>query len=418
MSEYKKIENAKAEVLSVVEGNKWQDAQENAFKKLSKNVEVKGFRKGQAPAHLIRQKLSEANILLEAAESLAQAELEAAVKEHDIELIDRPELKINEIDTTKLVLSFVCPVKPDVEINDYMDLPYSEEETKVSDEEIEQQLQSLRESKAEMELKENGAAEEGDTVVIDYVGSVDGVEFEGGKAENHELVLGSHSFIPGFEEALVGMNSEETKEIDVTFPEDYHAENLKGKAAKFKVTVHEIKTKVLPQISEEMIAELGIKEVTNMEELKKYIHDGLYKQHKRENETKARNALFDLLNEKAVIEVPSVMIEQELDGMVNDYERQWTYQMGNPGFKFDDNMRKSLRENMKDEATKRVRISLILDEIGRKEGVTVSDEEVEEEYEKLAKDYHMTTEELKRYMPKNFLKSDLVDRKTIELLKK
>lgn len=417
MSEYKKVENAKAELTTSVEGEIWEQAQKTAFKKLSKNVEIRGFRKGQAPAKLVRQQLSEGRILLEAAEELAQAELEKAVKEHQVELIDRPDLKIDTITNEKLVLTFVCPVKPDVEINDYKGLPYNEEETVVTEEDVQKQLDAIRENKAELELKEDGSAAEGDTVVIDYVGTINGVAFDGGSAENYELTLGSHSFIPGFEEAIVGMNSEEEKDITLTFPEDYHAENLKGKEAVFHVTVHEIKTKVLPELTEDIIEELNIKDVHTLDELKKYIHDGVFKQRKRENESKARGELFDKLNEKATIEVPEKMVEQELDGMVNDYERQWTYQVNNPGFKFDEKMKATLRKNMKDEALKRVRISLILEEIGRRENIQVSDEEVEEEYNKLADEYGMTANDLKKYMPKNFLLSDLKDRKTVELLK-
>lgn len=417
MSEYKKIENAKAELTATVDTETWKEAQKKAFRKLARKVTVKGFRKGQAPEHLIRKQIPEGQILIEAAEDLAQGELEAAVAEHKVELIDRPELRIDAIDPEQLVLSFVCPVKPDVQIEDYKDLGYKEERVRVTEKEIQAEIDKVRESKAELEFKE-GAVENGDVAVIDYEGSIDGVPFEGGKAENHELEIGSGSFIPGFEEQLIGMNPEEEKEINVKFPEDYHAEELKGKDAVFKVKVHEVKHKVLPEIDETIIEELNIPEVATVEELKKYIKNGLTQQRKRDAEMKARNELLDKLNEKAVIDVPEVMIKQELDGMVNEYERQFTYQMNSaPGFKFDEKFRDMLRGQLHDEAVKRVRQSLILEEIGRRENIEVTDAELDEEYKRLAEQYKMDVEDVKRMLPAEFLTSDLRDKKTLDVLK-
>ena len=417
MSEYKKIENAKAELTATVDTETWKEAQKKAFRKLARKVTVKGFRKGQAPEHLIRKQIPEGQILIEATEDLAQGELEAAVAEHKVELIDRPELRIDAIDPEQLVLSFICPVKPDVQIEDYKDLGYKEDRVRVTEKEIQAEIDKVRESKADLEFKE-GAVENGDVAVIDYEGSIDGVPFEGGKAENHELEIGSGSFIPGFEEQLIGMNPEEEKEINVKFPEDYHAEELKGKDAVFKVKVHEVKHKVLPEIDETIIEELNIPEVATLEELKKYIKNGLTQQRKRDAEMKARNELLDKLNEKAVIDVPEVMIKQELDGMVNEYERQFTYQMNSaPGFKFDEKFRDMLRGQLHDEAVKRVRQSLILEEIGRRENIEVTDAELDEEYKRLAEQYKMDVEDVKRMLPAEFLTSDLRDKKTLDVLK-
>lgn len=415
MSEYKKSANAEVTLTCTVEGDKWQNAQDKAFKKLAKNVEIKGFRKGQAPLHMIHKALPEGRIWLEAADALAQSVLEEALKEHNVELIDRPQLKLDDANAEKLVLTFVCPVKPDVEIENYKGLGYHEEEAVVTDEDVEGQIKAFLESKAELELKEDGEVEEGDTAVIDYEGFLDGVAFDGGKDENYSLVIGSHSFIPGFEEQLVGMKSEETKEIKVTFPEDYHAENLAGKEVTFKVTVHEIKMKVLPELTDELVEEAGIKDVHTVSELREYLKNGMTQQRQRENATKARNELFDKLNEIAKIDVPEVMIEDELNGMVNEYERQFTYQQ--QGLSLNNELRNMLKANLKDEATKRVRISLIIEEIGKRENVEVSDEEVEAEFNKLAEEYGMKVEDVKRSMPASFLKSDIRDRKTLDILK-
>ena len=243
MSEYKKIENAKAELKCTLEGEKWTEAQKSAFKKLAAKVEVKGFRKGQAPKNLVEKYVSHQEVLLDAAESLAQEALTNAIKKHNVELIDRPQLKLDEINDDKCVLTFECAVTPDIKLGDYKKIEYKVEEVKVEDKDVDDDIAKLLDRKADLELKEDGAVEDGDTAVIDFEGFLNGEPFEGGKGENYDLVIGSNSFIPGFEPQLIGMKPEETKEINVTFPEDYQAENLKGKETTFKVTVHEIKKK-------------------------------------------------------------------------------------------------------------------------------------------------------------------------------
>ena len=268
MSEYKKIENAKAELTCTLDGDAWAKAKEAAFKKLAAKVEIKGFRKGQAPKHLAEKYINHNEVLIDAAEALAQGTLDAAVKEHDVTLIDRPELKIDEINDDKCVMTFVCPVLPDVKLGDYKAIEYKVEEVKVDDKEIDDQIADLLDRKADLELKEDGEVEDGDTAVIDFEGFLNDVPFDGGKGENYDLVIGSHSFIPGFEEQLIGMKSEETKDINVTFPDNYQAENLKGKETRFTVTVHEIKKKVLPELNDEFVKELKYDGVNTVDELR------------------------------------------------------------------------------------------------------------------------------------------------------
>ena len=268
MSEYRKIENAKAELICTLDQEEWKKAQETAFRKLAAKVEIKGFRKGQAPRHLAEKYVNHNEVLLDAAEALAQETLNKAVEEHNVILIDRPSLKIDEMTDEKCVLNFECPVYPDVTLGDYKSLEYKPEEVTVDEKEIDDQIADLLNRKADLELKEDGEVEDGDTTVIDFEGFLDGTAFEGGKGDNYDLVIGSHSFIPGFEEQLIGMKSEETKDITVTFPEDYHAEDLKGKEAVFKVTVHEIKKKVLPELNDEFVAEQKIENVNTVEELR------------------------------------------------------------------------------------------------------------------------------------------------------
>lgn len=420
MSEYKKIENAKAELKCTLEGETWDSAKESAFKKIAGKVEIKGFRKGQAPKHLVEKYISHNEVLLEAAESLAQKTLENAVEEHDLTLIDRPELKVDEINDDKCVLTFVCPVLPDVKLGDYKSIEYKVEEAKVDDKEVDDQIVTLLNQKADLELKEDGEVEDGDTTVIDFEGFKDGEPFEGGKADNYDLVIGSNSFIPGFEQQLIGMKAEETKEIDVTFPDTYHVEELKGQPAKFKVTVHEIKKKVLPELNDEFAAELKYENVNTVEDLKKYTKDNLLKRKEDDNKRKAEDDLIDKLVEMTEVDIPDVLVKSETDNIVQNYEQNFMQQgfslaqfLQMTGQKMED-----FRDSLKENAIKRIKVNLALDEIGKLENVEVSDDDVNEEYKKMSEMYSMDIEDVKKYVPASSIKSDLKYQKTLDFLKK
>ncbi len=420
MSEYKKIENAKAELTCTLEGEEWKKAQETAFRKLAAKVEIKGFRKGQAPRHLTEKYVNHNEVLLDAAEALAQEALNKAVDEHNVTLIDRPSLKVDEMTDEKCVLTFDCPVYPDVTLGDYKNLGYKVEEVKIEDKEVDDQIADLLNRKADLELKEDGEVEDGDTTVIDFEGFLDGVAFEGGKGENYDLVIGSHSFIPGFEEQLIGMKAEETKDINVTFPEDYHASDLKGKEAVFKVTVHEIKKKVLPELNDEFVTEQKIENVNTVEELRNYTKENLSKRKESEALNKAENDLMDKLVEITESEIPEVMVNSELDMMVQNYEQRMM-QQGLSLKQFLDITKQSmddLRNSMKEDAVKRLKINLALDEIAKKENVEVLEEDLNAEYQKMADMYGMDVEEVKKYVPDSTLKDDLRLQKALDLLKK
>ena len=420
MSEYKKIENAKAEVKATLDGETWKKAIDSAFKKLANKVEVKGFRKGQAPRHLVEKYISHNETLLDAAESLAQKALEDAVDEHDITLIDRPELKVDEINDEKCVLTFVCPILPDVKLGDYKKLEYKLEEANVEDSEIDDQIVTLLNQKADLELKEDGEVEDGDTTVIDFEGFKDGVPFEGGKADNYDLVIGSNSFIPGFEDQLIGMKPEETKEIDVTFPDTYHVEELKGQPVKFKVTVHEIKKKVLPELNDEFVKELKYENVNTVDELRNYTKENLLKRKEDDAKRKAEDDLLDKLVDITEVEIPDVLIKSETDNIVQNYEQNFMQQgfslaqfLQMTGQKIED-----FRESQKDNAIKRIKTNLALSEIGKKEKIEVTDEDLDAEFKKMSEMYGMDVEEVKKYVPASSIRSDLKLQKTLDLLKK
>lgn len=420
MSEYKKIENSKAELKCTLEGEKWVEAQKASFKKLAAKVEVKGFRKGQAPKNLVEKYVSHQEVLLEAAESLAQEALTDAIKEHSVELIDRPSLKLDEINDEKCILTFECSVTPDVKLGDYKKIEYKKEEAKVSDKDVDDDIAKLLDRKADLELLEDGTVEDGNTAVIDFEGFLNGEPFEGGKGENYDLVIGSNSFIPGFESQLIGMKAEETKEIKVTFPEDYQAENLKGKETTFKVTVHEIKKKVLPVLDDEFVKEQKIKDVNTVDELKAYTKEYLVKEAERLATNKAEEKLMDDLANITDVEIPEVMIKSEIDAMVQNYEQRMA-QQGITLAKFMEltgQTMEQLRDSMKEDAIKRIKINLALTEIGKKENIEVKEEDLNAEYEKMSTMYGMSVDEIKKYIPADNLTEDLKLQKTLDSLKK
>ena len=419
MSEYKKIENAKAELKCVLEGDSWNSAKDSAFKKLAGKLEIKGFRKGQAPKHLAEKYISNNEVLLDAAESLAQQALNDAIDEHKITLIDRPELKLDELTDDKCVMTFVCPVLPDVTVKDYKNLKYTVEEVKVEDKEVQDEIAKLLDRKADLELKEDGEVEDGDTAVIDYEGFIDDVAFEGGKDENHDLVIGSNTFIPGFEEQLKGMKAEETKDIMVKFPEDYHAEELKGKDAKFVVTVHEIKKKVLPELNDEFVKELKYDGVETVEQLNEFTKNNLLKARENQAERDAEQKLVEDLAEITEVEIPEVMINSELNNMIQSYEGNLMQQgLSLAQFlQFTNQTIDSLKESLKEDAVKRIKTNLALTEISKLENVEVNDEDINEEFKKMSEMYSMPVEEIEKFVPRDTLTDDLKLQKTLDLLK-
>ncbi len=419
MAELNKIADGKLEIKTTIEGERWTSAQRKAFNKLAKNVEIKGFRKGQAPQNMVRARLSEGTILAQAAEDIANDVFRETLKETNVELIDRADLDITAIDQEHVEFKFVCPVKPDVTLGEYKGLGFAPQEAVVDDEEVQKQIDMILEQKADLEIKEEGTVEEGDTAVIDYEGFKDGVPFEGGKDENHELVIGSHSFIPGFEEALVGMKSEESKDIELTFPEDYHAEELKGQKVIFKVTVHEIKRKVLPELNDELVGELGLEEVKTPEDLKNYIRNSILESKKRQNEEAATNELLDKVTGNATVNIPDVMIQDEIDQILNEMDQDFQRQ----GFSLAQYMNilkmdmQKIRENFKNDAEKRVKLRLVLEEIAKVENIEVSDDDVEKELEDLAGKYQMKKEDVSKMVDRKLIANDLRMKKALDLIK-
>ena len=240
-SKWELKEKSTGELVATVEGETWKSAQKKAFNKIKRNINIPGFRKGQAPVALIKKQVPVQNILMDAVEEIANQVLSESVEEHDLWLVARPTLSIDEINEEKVILKFICAVKPEVKLGEYKNLPVKKKATRVTQKEIDAEVERLRERYADMEIKEDGTVENGDTAVIDFEGFKDDVAFEGGKGEDYPLEIGSGSFIPGFEEQLIGMSKGESRDINVTFPENYGAADLAGQPAVFKVTVKDIK---------------------------------------------------------------------------------------------------------------------------------------------------------------------------------
>ncbi|MGG2971793.1 trigger factor [Geobacillus stearothermophilus] len=396
--------------------NKGLDA---AFKKVVKNIALPGFRKGKVPRVLFEKRFGVEALYQDALDILLPEAYAKAVEEAGIEPVSMPEIDIEQMEKGKsLIFKAKVTVKPEVKLGQYKGLEVEKMDTTVTDEDVENELKRLQENYAELVVKEDGTVENGDTVVIDFEGFVDGEPFEGGKAENYSLEIGSDTFIPGFEEQLVGMKAGEEKEIQVTFPEEYHAEQLAGKPATFKVKVHEVKAKQLPALDDEFAKDID-EEVETLDELKAKIRARLEEAKKNEAETALRNAVVEKAAANAEIDIPAVMVQNETDRMLREFDQRLQMQGLNLQlyYQFSGQDEAALREQMKEDAEKRVRAALTLEAIAKAENIEVTDEEVEEELQKMAEAYNLSVDKLKELLGSlEGVKEDLKWRKTIDFL--
>ena len=418
-SKWELKEKSTGELVATVEGEDWKRAQKKAFNKIKKNINIPVFRKGQAPAALIKKQIPAQNILMDAVEAVANDVLSDGVEEHKLVLVDRPELRIDEINEEKVILKFICAVKPEVKLGDYKGLPIKKKATRVTQKDIDAEVERLQQRYADMVVKEEGNVESGDTAVIDFEGFKDGVAFDGGKAESYPLEIGSGAFIPGFEDQLIGMAKEETKDINVTFPEDYQVAELAGQPVVFKVTVHEIKTKVLPEANDELIKEAKIKDVETMEDYRAYVKKNLSERKDRENEENFTNELLEKVVANAEVEIPDAMIERETDEMV----REITQRLSAQGFTLEQFAQvtgqdeEKIRAEVRQDAEKKVRVRLVLEAVAEAEQFEISDEEIDAELKAIADQYSMQIEQVRNLISHDAVSYDLRQRKALELIK-
>jgi trigger factor len=407
-------------VLTIeVDAAKVNEGLDAAFKKVVKQVNVPGFRKGKMPRGMFEKRFGVEALYQDALDFILPDAYASAIEETGIEPIDRPEIDVEQMEKGKdLIFTAKVQVKPEVKLGDYKGLEVEKVDAEVKAEDVEAELTSLQEKQAELVVKEEGKAVEGDTVTMDFEGFVDGEAFEGGQAENYSLELGSGQFIPGFEEQLIGAAAGVEKEVEVTFPEEYHAAELAGKAATFKVKIHEIKTKELPALDDEFAKDAD-EEVETLAELKEKIEKRLQESKKNEAETAVREALVEKASENAEVEIPEVMVNSEVDRMMQEFGQRLQMQGMNLDlyFQFSGQTEEDLRAQMTEDAGKRVRTNLTLEAIAAAENLEVSDEEAEEEVNKMAEQYNMSADNIKQALGGlDTLKADLKVRKALEFL--
>lgn len=392
---------------------------DKAFKKVVKQVQAPGFRKGKMPRQMFEKMYGVEALYNDALDFILPEAYANAVEEAGVEPIDRPEIDIEQMEKGKtLIFKAVVTLKPEVKLGDYKGLEVTRQETEVTDEEIEAQLQERQQAFAEMVVKEDGTVENGDTIKLDFEGFVDGEAFEGGKAEQYDLEIGSGSFIPGFEEQLVGLKQGEEKDVEVNFPEEYHAAELAGKPAVFKVKVQEIKAKEVPELDDELAKEID-EEVESLDALRAKLKETTLEEKKAASETALRDDLVEAAARNAEVEIPEVMVNSEVDRMMGEFEQRLQMQGMNLElyFQFSGQNEEALRTQMNDDAQNRVRVSLVLEAIGKAENVEVAEEDINAELEKMSEQFGMDVEQIKKTLGgTSVLENDLRFTKTVELL--
>jgi trigger factor len=416
---WEKLEGNTGVLTVEVSAEKVNEGLTAAFNKVVKTVNVPGFRKGKMPRPMFEKRFGVESLYQDALDILLPEAYGNAIDETGIDPIDRPDIDIEQMEKGKeLIFKATVQVKPEVTLGDYKGLEVEDFDATVTDEDVAKELETLQSRQAELVVKEEGTAELGDTVVLDFEGFVDGEAFEGGTAENHSLELGSGSFIPGFEEQLVGLATGESKDVEVSFPEEYHAAELAGKPAVFKVTLHEIKGKELPALDDEFAKDVD-EEVETLDALKEKIRTRLEDSKKHEAEHHLRDSVVEKAAENAQVEIPEVMVTNEVNRMLQEFEQRLQAQGMNLElyFQFSGQDENALRGQMKEEAVNRVKVALTLEAIAKAENIEATDEDVNAELEKMAGMYNMTVENIKAALGGlEGIKGDLQKQKAVEFL--
>ena len=399
--------------------DKIQPALDQAFNKIKKNLNVPGFRKGHIPRAVFNQKFGEEALYDDALNAILPAAYEAAIAELGLDVVAQPKIDVKSIEKGQdWTLTAEVVTKPEVKLGADKDLEVSVEASKeVTDEEVDAKLENERKNLAELVVKE-GAAENGDTVVIDFVGSVDGVEFDGGKGENHSLELGSGQFIPGFEDQLVGAKSGDEVEVKVTFPEDYQATDLAGKAAVFVTKVNEVKAKEVPALDDELAKDLD-DEVDTLDELKAKYRKELEAAKEIAFDDAVEGAALDLAVENAeIVELPAEMVENEVHRAMNEFMGNLQRQGISPEmyFQITGTTQEDLRKQYEADSDKRVKTNLVIEAVAAAEGFDATDEEIQKEINDLAAEYNMEVSQVSELLSPEMLKHDIAMKKAVEVI--
>ena len=392
---------------------------DDAFKKTQKQITVPGFRKGHVPRAIFNQMYGEESLYQDALNDVLPDAYEAAVKETKIEPVDQPQISIDSMEKGQpWTIKAEVAVKPEVKLGDYKGMSVSKQDTEVSDADVDAELENKRQQQAELVLKEDEPAAKGDTVVIDYVGTVDGEKFDGGSADNYSLELGSGSFIPGFEDQLIGHKADEDVDVKVTFPEDYHAKNLAGKEAVFNVKIHEVKEKQLPDLDDEFAKDVD-EDVDTLDEFK----EKTKKQLQEQKEDAAKSAIEDeaieaAVNNAEIADIPQAMLDQDTDRQVHQYLAGMQQQGINPQmyFQITGSSEDDLKKQFASDADKRVKTNLVLEAIVKDADLTASDDDIKKEISDLAKQFGMEEDAVEKSLTKDMLAHDIEIKKAVDLV--
>lgn len=402
-----------------VEKEVWEKAQEKAFNKLNKTAKIDGFRPGKATRAMFEKKYGKEEILLEAADSLIHEKYHDIIENDKIMPVLEPKIELVEVTNEKMEVNFTFILKSEVTLGEYKNLKVKKAKVKVTKEEIEHEIGHLLEHYAEM-VEKDGKVENGDTVLIDFEGFKDEVAFEGGKAENYPLEIGSHSFIPGFEEGLVGLSKGEEKDLELTFPEDYMSEELKGQKVVFKVKVNDIKNRVIPELNDEFFEDLDMEGIKSKEDLEKMFTEEITARKEMEAENKYIDELLEKAAKNMKVELDEEIVEDEVKRMYEQFLDKIAMQglTEEIYFQYTNSTKEDLEKQMKPEAENRVKYRYLLEAIVKEEKIKVTDKQAEKEAKELAEKYNMSTEDfLKELGGLEILKYDMTMRKAIECMK-
>ncbi len=417
-----KVENTQnkneVKLSFTVEAEKFEEAMKKVYAKTAKYFTIPGFRKGKAPMNMVERQYGSEIFYEDTFNELVPDIYDAAIKENNIEAVSKPDIDITQMEKGKdLIFTATVQTKPEVTLGKYKGIELPKVEYTVSDKDVEHELGHMAEHNSRIITVEDRPVEKGDITVIDFEGSIDGVPFEGGKAEKHELEIGSNTFIPGFEDQVIGMKIDEEKDVNVTFPEDYFSKDLAGKPAVFKVKLHEIKKKELPKMDDEFAKDVS--EFDTLAELKNSIKEKLQKENDEKAKYETEDNAIKAVCDNVELEIPSGMVETEIDNMVKDVEQRLQYQGLTLAqyYTLSGKTETQVRDEMKEQAEKNVKARLVIEAIIKAEDIKPDDKEVEEKLKEMAKNYKQTEEEMsKNEFVKNYITENLKVEKAIKFI--
>lgn len=414
------LEKNMAKLTIEVSEDKLEEALQKAYLKQKNKISLPGFRKGKVPRNMIEKMYGPEIFFEDAANMLIQENYGAAVDESGADIVSRPSIDVTQIEKGKpFIFTAEVAVRPEVKLGKYMGVTVTKIDTTVTDEEVDEAVEKERDNNARTITIEDRAIENGDTAVIDFEGFVDGVPFEGGKGENHSLEIGSHSFIDTFEDQLIGKNTGDEVEVNVTFPEEYHAADLAGKPAMFKVKIHEIKAKELPELDDEFAQDVS--EFDTLAEYKENLKKNIAERKEAEARRTKEDEAIRKIVEKSSMEIPDAMIDTQVESMIEEFAQRIAQQ----GLSFEQYMQFSgmtmdkMKDQVRPEAVSRIESSLVLEQIAKDENIEVSDADVDAEIDKMASMYGMEADKIKEYMgdaEKESMKKDLAIQKAVDLI--